>query len=325
MGRGEWAAEPCEMMPKHKRSKREPKEHFRQDVGSTRESGADGSNCCRLVVGEGTWSVMSLEGLADYHTHNVLCRHATGEPVDYVRSAVKLGLDEIGLSDHNPMPTEVDDWRMLLEDFPRYLEMVAEAREAFPDYPVRLGMEVDFLIGQESWVEKLAGMADFDYLIGAVHYISPEWDIDNPKHLSRWSQSDVSDVWQQYWDAYTACVRSEMFDFYAHPDLAKKFGFRPEGDLRRYYEPAIQAAVDTGAAFEINTAGRYKDIEEFYPALPFLEMMADAKLPVLISSDAHDPSHVGRDFEEAVALAKSVGLTTSLRFEKRQRTEIELP
>jgi histidinol-phosphatase (PHP family) len=268
---------------------------------------------------------MILNGLADYHTHNALCHHAEGNPVDYVRSAQALGLGEIGISDHSPMPTEIDDWRMLLEDFPCYLELFAEARDAFSDYPVRLGLEVDFLTGHEPWIEKLAGMAEFDYLIGAVHYISPEWDIDNPKHLSRWSQSDVTDVWQRYWDACTACVRSQLFDFYAHPDLAKKFGHRPEGDLRHFYEPAIQAAVDTGAAFEINTAGRYKAIEEFYPAVPFLEMMAEAKLPVLISSDAHDPAHVGRDFAEAVELAKSVGLTTTLRFEKRQRMEFPLP
>lgn len=268
---------------------------------------------------------MTIAGLSDYHTHNALCRHAEGDPIDYVRSARQLGLAEIGLSDHNPMPTAIDDWHMPLADFPRYLELVEEARAAFPDFAVRLGLEVDFFIGQEEWLDQLSGMAEFDYLIGAVHYIAPGWDIDNPKHLSRWSQSDVTEVWQHYWDTYTACVRSGRFDFYAHPDLAKKFGHRPEGDLRRFYEPAIQAAVDTGAAFEINTAGRYKDVAEFYPAGQFLEMMADARLPVLISSDAHDPEHVGRDFGEAVALAKAAGLTTTLRFEGRRRREVPLP
>ena len=111
---------------------------------------------------------------------------------------------------------------------------------------------------------------------------------------------------------------------HAHPDLAKKFGYRPKGDLRRYYEPAIQAAVDTQAAFEINTAGRYKKIEEFYPTTEFLELMADANLPVLLSSDAHEPGHVARDFEEAQALAKTVGLKTTLRFEKREKQELGL-
>ena len=51
---------------------------------------------------------------ADYHMHTPLCRHATGEPVDYARHAVKLGLTEIVFSDHSPMPREdFDDWRLL--------------------------------------------------------------------------------------------------------------------------------------------------------------------------------------------------------------------
>jgi histidinol-phosphatase (PHP family) len=268
---------------------------------------------------------METQSVPDYHTHNRLCRHAEGEPIDYARAAQQSGLPEIGISDHSPMPKVLDDWRMLLEEFPEYLEMVDVARAALPEFPVRLGLEVDYIAGHEPWIEKLSGMAEWDFLIGAVHYIAPGWDFDNPKHLSRWSESDVATIWEEYWKTYTACVASGHFDFYAHPDLAKKFGFRPDGDLKRYYEPAIQAAVDTGAAFEINTAGRYKQVKEFYPAMEFLQLMAEAELPVLISSDAHEPGHVGRDFEDALALAKSAELTKTLRFEKRQRRVVPLP
>ena len=267
---------------------------------------------------------MNAVALPDYHTHCRLCHHADGEPVDYVRAAIDKGLPEVGISDHSPMPELYDDWRMLIDDLPRYLEMVEAARDAFPDFPIRLGLEVDYLAGQEDWIEQLAGMADWDFLIGAVHYIAPGWDFDNPKHLSRWAESDVADIWETYWKTYTDCVRTGLFDFYAHPDLAKKFGYRPEGDLRRYYEPAIQAAVDTCAAFEINTAGRYKEVREFYPARDFLQMMAAAELPVLLSSDAHEPAHVGRDFEEALLLARDIGLTKTLRFEKREKRVAEL-
>lgn len=67
--------------------------------------------------------------LTDYHTHTPLCLHAEGNPVDYARHAQKIGLAEIGLSDHNPIPEHFDDWRMLLSDLPRYFELVQEARE----------------------------------------------------------------------------------------------------------------------------------------------------------------------------------------------------
>ena len=40
----------------------------------------------------------------NYHTHVKLCNHAFGMPEDYVLEAIKLGMDTLGISDHNPVP-----------------------------------------------------------------------------------------------------------------------------------------------------------------------------------------------------------------------------
>ncbi len=260
----------------------------------------------------------------DYHLHTPLCKHAVGHPREYAEAARMLGLPEIGLSDHSPMPAYFDDWRMGLEEFPRYLEMVNEAREEFRDLPIRLGLEVDYLKGAEGWIEELSKMTDFDYLIGSVHYISSEWAVDDPKHISRFTGGVVEEIWDAYWKLYEKAIRTRLFDFMAHPDLPKKFGHRPNGDLRRYYEPVIQALADTGTAFEINTAGLRKDVRELYPARAFLELARSADIPILINSDAHDPSEVGAGFDQAVRLAREVGYTETLLFEKRLRRKLPL-
>ncbi len=256
----------------------------------------------------------------DYHTHTPLCKHAEGHPSEYAARAVELGLPELGLSDHSPMREHFDDWRMAWEEFPQYLDMVEEARAAHPVLPIRLGLEVDYLQGGEAWVEELARQADFDYFIGSVHYIAPGWDVDNPKYISRFTEGSVEDIWKLYFDLYEKAIRSRLFDFMGHPDLPKKFGHRPSGDLRPYYEPVIQALADTDTAFEINTAGLRKDVREMYPARAFLEMAHSAGVPLLINSDAHHPSEVGADFASALELARDVGYTHSARFHKRQRT-----
>jgi histidinol-phosphatase (PHP family) len=262
--------------------------------------------------------------LADYHTHTPLCLHAEGTPTEYARRALAAGLAELGISDHNPMPEFFDDWRMLISDWPRYLEMVTEAREAVPEMPIRLGLECDFLLGQEAWIEKQSGMADFDYLIGSVHYIGPGWEIDNPKHLSRW-RGAVEEIWGRYWELYEKMVRTRMFDFFAHPDLPKKFGLRPSGDLRCYYEPTISALADTNGVIEISTAGLRKECCELYPSCEFLEMAFSAGVPIVISSDAHAPGEVGVHFDQALAVARAVGYTSTMRFKGRQRVEVPLP
>jgi histidinol-phosphatase (PHP family) len=198
--------------------------------------------------------------------------------------------------------------------------MVEEARASFPSLPIRLGLEVDYLTGHEPWIEELSKAADFDYLIGAVHYIAPGWDVDNPKYISRLTDTGPEEVWTTYFALYEKAIRTRLFDFMAHPDLPKKFGHRPSGDLRRFYEPIVQALADTGTAFEINTAGLRKPVGELYPAPEFLQLAYAAGVPLLINSDAHDPSEVGADFDQAIALAREVGYASTLRFEKRRRS-----
>src|SRR5207253_2451893 len=144
--------------------------------------------------------------------------------------AIDRGLDEIGFADHNPMPEHFDDWRMSIDDLPRYLDLVAEARGHFPQLTIRLGLECDFIPGYEWWIEKLAGMAGWDYLIGSVHYLPEGWEVDHPKYISRHSGAS-EEIWAGYWKVYEQCIRSRLFDFVAHPDLPKKFGFKPSGDL----------------------------------------------------------------------------------------------
>ncbi len=261
---------------------------------------------------------------SDYHLHTPLCKHAEGHPREYAAMAQKLGLTEIGLSDHSPMLHYFDDWRMAWEEFPQYLEMVEETRAEFPTLPIRLGLEVDYLENGEKWIEELSGKASFDYLIGSVHYLAPGWDVDNPKHLSRFTDDSVEEIWSLYWRLYEKAIRTKLFDFMAHPDLPKKFGHRPKGDLRKYYEPVIQALVDTDTAFEINTAGLRKEVRELYPAREFLEMAFAAQVPLLINSDAHHPNEVGANFDKAYSLAREVGYTETLLYEKRRRKTVPL-
>ncbi len=256
--------------------------------------------------------------------HTPLCRHASGGPEEYVAAAIAAGLDEIGISDHSPMPMEFDDWRMKDAEFPAYLEWVETARRCGgSQLPVRLGLEVDWLSGGEAWIETLAARAPWDYFIGSIHYIG-EWNFDNPSLKGRFSDYGTAAAWDRYWKLFAAATRSGFFQIMGHPDLIKKFGHRPEGDLRRFYEPAIQAVADAGIAIEINTAGLFKEVQEMYPALEFLEMAKSAGIPLTINSDAHAPCEVGRAFAEAVALARAAGFSETVRFDGGRMRRVPL-
>ena len=260
-----------------------------------------------------------MQSPADYHMHTPLCRHATGEPVDYARHAVDLGLTEIGFSDHSPMPRDdFDNWRMLDRQLDEYVAKVRLAQQKFPQLTIRLALEVDYLPGHEDWIRKLAARHLWDYFIGSVHYVSDSWDIDNPAKLSEWKKRDAHEVWKIYFDRLTLAAESKLFDIIGHADLPKKFGIRPAQDCTPFYEKFLNAAAQAGCAIELNTAGLRKPCEEIYPSRELLEIAFQKDVPITFGSDAHKPEEVGMNFTEAVALARSVGYTETCRFKLRQ-------
>lgn len=255
----------------------------------------------------------------DYHMHTPLCRHAEGEPVEYARHAVSLGLTEIGFSDHSPMMRDdFDNWRMRLDQLDEYVEKVARARRECPGLAIRIGLEVDFVPGHEEWIRSLSARHPWDYFIGSVHYIGDLWAIDSPANIPDWRKRDVWEIWAAYFELLTAAAESRLFEIIGHPDLPKKFGFRPARDCTPLYEPFLDAARRGGSALDINTAGLRKDCREIYPSADFLRLARAERVPITFGSDAHEPEQVGMNFTEAMALARGAGYTESLRFAGRR-------
>jgi len=262
----------------------------------------------------------------DYHMHTPLCRHATGEPVEYAAHAVSLGLTEIGFSDHSPMiEDDFDDWRMRNDQLDEYVEKVRKAQAEFPQLAIRLAMEVDYLPDRVEWIRELAARHPWDYFIGSVHYVSGRWDIDSPFKLDLWKRCDVDEVWAEYFDRLTQAAASGLFEIIGHADLPKKFGHRPTRDISPLVERFLDAAKSTDTAIELNTAGLRKDCREIYPSREILSTARAKGVAITFGSDAHAPTEVGSDFTAALALAKEVGYRQSRRFEARIRRDVPLP
>jgi histidinol-phosphatase (PHP family) len=256
--------------------------------------------------------------------HTPLCRHAVGEPEEYARRAVEIGLTEIGFSDHSPMQQDnFDNWRMNLSQLDEYVTKMRAAQKKFPQLTIRLALEVDYLPGHEGWIRELAAMHPWDYFIGSVHYVSDSWAIDDPQKLSEWKHRDSREVWQVYFERLTMAVESKLFEIIGHTDLPKKFGHKPPDNITPLYETFLDAAKKSGCAIELNTAGLRKDCKEIYPSRQILELTFRKNVPITFGSDAHAPQEVGMNFAEAAELARSVGYREACQFANRRCTMVK--
>ncbi|HVR83485.1 MAG TPA: histidinol-phosphatase HisJ family protein [Planctomycetota bacterium] len=263
--------------------------------------------------------------IVDYHMHTPLCRHAVGEPEAYARRALDLGIEEIGFSDHSPMPTTYDpDWRMTSEEYPTYIDMVRRCQKAFPQLSIKLGLEADYHPGTEDFVRGVIAAHPFDYVIGSIHYLG-DWGFDNPDHAAGFEKRDLHGIYAQYYDLVVRLAGTRMYDILGHPDVIKKFGHRPTRDYEPLERRALEAVAGAGMALDVNTSGLARPAKEIYPSLRMLKSARSMGIEITFGSDAHDPKRVGDSFAQAVALAKDAGYSQFRRYAGRRFELVRLP
>ncbi|NEW60744.1 histidinol-phosphatase [Sulfurovum sp. bin170] len=251
----------------------------------------------------------------DLHNHTTRCNHAEGTIDEYIERAIELGIDIYGFSEHAPMDFDLE-YRLLFSNMGDYVQDVLSAKERYRDkIEILLGYEVDYL---EGYMDERVLKADVDYLIGSVHFLD-KWGFDNPEFIGGWESRNIDDIWQEYFDAIEAMAKTGYFDIVGHLDLIKVFKFMPSKDIRLIAKNALIAIKKSGMVIELNGAGLRKPIKEIYPSASLLEVAYELNIPITFSSDAHTPEQVGFGYSKATALAKEVGYTKAVTFERRQQ------
>jgi histidinol-phosphatase (PHP family) len=270
--------------------------------------------------------------LTDYHLHlrpdesdTTFEQYFTAENAARYRAAADAaGIEELGVSEH------VYRFRQALDlwSHPLWLENGKDDLDAYCEFvrttSLRLGVECDYVPGAEERTREMLEARDFDYVVGSVHFIGEGDAAVDHDGFDVWEHPDASaeEIWTRYFEHFDRCARSGLFDILAHPDLVKVWGKGrplPEGDLRRFYEPAVEAIVAGGSAVELSTAGLRKPVGELYPALDFARLVVEAGVPFALSSDAHLPEQVGFGYDRAVEFLDGLGVGEIAVFEKRRR------
>ena len=252
---------------------------------------------------------------SNFHTHTTFCdgKHT---PEEMVAAAVRAGCPALGFSGHAYTPFDAS-FCMSPENTLRYRAEVTRLKEAYEG-------KLRVLCGLEQDVLSVTPDAPYDYLIGAVHYISKDGCYLSVDASGGEQDTAVRELFGGDYYAYTTAYYNEVArvydrtgcDIVAHLDLVAKFnegGCRFDEDDRRYRHAALgalEALAQAPVAFEINTGAIRRGYRSSpYPAPFLLKELARRKLPVILSADAHDASGLLFRFDEAAQLAQSYGLT----------------
>jgi histidinol-phosphatase (PHP family) len=248
---------------------------------------------------------------ANYHTHTYLCGHAEGLPMDYVKRAVELGLEHIGISDHGYLKSK---WtgRMDLDAYHTiYLPNIAAAKAKY-DHQIKIftGLELEYLVGYDSLYKKY--VQENDYLILGQHIV----EVDHVDYDLYKPMNDTLII--AYKDAVIKGMESGYFKILAHPDLY----------MLRYQEwnllaesiaiAIIESAIQNDVYLEINSNGTRRaatytkelELTWLYPRIEFWRIVSRyPQAKVIVGDDAHYVDHLhDLAVTNAILLAKKVGI-----------------
>lgn len=263
--------------------------------------------------------------LSSYHTHTTWS-DGTADPAAMLAEARRVGLVELGFSDHLLLHPDLADqpWTMAADAVGMYVDEILHLARQDSAPAVRLGLEADYVESAAPALRNLLESFPFDYVIGSLHFVGSFCVDGEAAHWNALTADRRNEVWRAYWAGIRRLASSGLFDIVGHLDLPKKFGHRPTIDLARETGEALDAIAEAGIALELNTSGWSYPAAEQYPSAGLLREALRRNIPVIISADAHEPANLTRDFDRAVDLLRGLGFRQTVLFKKRGMTPIPL-
>ena len=217
--------------------------------------------------------------IGDMHMHTLASGHAYGTIREMAQAASEAGLVIIGITEHAPgIPGTVD---------PFYYGNLKVVPKVLYGVEVLHGCEINVLNDgtlslEEKYIRKL------DYCIAGIHGLC---------YQDAGRQRNTENL--------ISCMRHPRVKFVSHPD---------DDHIPLDYEMLTDGAKETNTALEVNNSSLVKkdrrlNCYENYRTM--LKLCEQKQVPVIVNSDAHDPSQVGH-LELAEELLEEAGLPSAL-------------
>ncbi|MBQ6238515.1 MAG: histidinol-phosphatase [Bacteroidales bacterium] len=264
--------------------------------------------------------------ISNFHTHSRHC-DGRGELREYVEYALSKGFKALGFSGHAPVPFP-NNFSIKDDDYLNYCNEVRALKAEYAGrIDIRLGLEIDYIPGLLEDFTPLVEQGGLDYTIGSVHLIPNPNDVSELRHLSATAKGDERQqipyhLWfidgprqetydnglhhifgddiragvRAYFYQQNAMIEQNKPTIVGHPDkIVMHNRERYFSCADRWYRDllfeTLQLIAETGCICELNTRGLYKGRHtDYYPSKEAVRFMDTLGIPLLVSTDAHQPS-----------------------------------
>jgi len=258
----------------------------------------------------------------------------------FVEKAVKQQFDHLGFSSHAPIAAQYD-FTLTENEIPAYLVEIEYYRKEYPQIKIFKGLECDYIPGITKDFSYYKENFNLDYIIGGVHLVKVPnsqdiWFIDGPKKeiydegITRFFNHDIKKAVACFWEQTFEMIETQKFDIIAHIDKIKmhnqdRFFNENEDWYLKLVDHAIELIMKKNLIVEMNSRGMYRlRCKNFYPSDYMIEKLAKAKIPMVISSDAHRADELSLYYKEAKIKLQHFGIDTLAVLEEGAWNQIKI-
>jgi histidinol-phosphatase (PHP family) len=254
--------------------------------------------------------------LLDCHIHIERGEYTLDWINEFVKVAVKRGLNEIWLLEHCyrfreflPMydsvciySDNINKWfhSKAVFDIIDYLRLIDSVRSQKWPVNIKFGLEVCYFKQFENLVYSETKDKDLDFLVGSVHFIDDFAYDHNPEHRV---SVNVDNAYRRYFETSIDLAESRLYSGIAHPDCIKLFGHKPSFALNDYYDRLAAVLAKNNMYVEQNSGSfrRCPDTSELGMDAGLIKSIKKHGVKIKTASDAHSPEDVGLYIKELEA------------------------
>ena len=238
----------------------------------------------------------------NFHSHTQFCDgRATME--EFVKEAVAQGFAHYGFSPHSPIPID-SPCNMSHNDVSQFIGEVNRLKSVYGNkIALYTSMEIDYLGDEWGPSSPYFDTLPLDYRIGSIHfipsdsgYIDMDGRFENFKNkMETYFHGDIRHVVETFYRQSTRMLEAGGFDIIGHFD---KIGHNADHyhpgieDLpwyRSLVNDIIDLIIERKVIVELNTKA-WNDHHRLFPGTRYLSRLIEARVPIIVNSDAHYPA-----------------------------------
>lgn len=257
----------------------------------------------------------------DFHTHTEFSPDSSATVFHQIEQAVRLGMKEICITDHDDHDGTEGDHSMEL-NYEAYIPCLQKMQQLFEGkIHIRIGVELGLGLHIADYLQDVSQKYPFDFIIGSNHFI----DGMDPYYPEYYEGKSEREAYERFFEKTLERIKGlDCFDVLGHLDYIVRYGpsknkFYSFDAYREYIDPILKLLVEKGKGLECNTGGYSYRLGHPNPCEDILIRYRELGGEILtIGSDAHQPEYIGCHFDQLQSVLTGCGFRYYTVFHQRK-------